>query len=344
MDSSALSGMSLCNINSVLVAEDDPLFRRLLLSKLQAWNYHVVVAEDGDKAWLALQQPDAPSLLLFDWMMPGMDGLELCRRVRQREDGPYPYILLLTANDTKEQIVNGLNAGADDYLTKPVNVDELRARLQVGRRILGLQNALHQKEQELRFAATHDALTNFWNRGALVEFLQRESARAARSQGPFSILMIDVDNFKKINDRYGHLTGDLVLKEVANRLSSVSRCTDWVGRYGGEEFMVIAAGCGGDALPMVSERLRESVGRHPVETPSGPVPVTVSVGALFVDSGAGSEDSDLLMRLADEALYRAKAAGRNRVELAWVGQDGRPLTPVPQSGAAGQLVSISSGR
>jgi two-component system, cell cycle response regulator len=273
-----------------------------------------------------------------------MDGLELCRRVRQREDGPYPYILLLTANDTKEQIIKGLNAGADDYLTKPVNVDELRARLQVGRRILGLQNALNHKEQELRFAATHDALTNFWNRGALVEFLQLESARAARAQGPFSILMIDVDEFKKINDRYGHLTGDLVLKEVANRLNSVSRSTDWVGRYGGEEFMVIAAGCGSDALPMVSERLRESVARHPVETPSGPVTVTVSIGALFVDSGTGSEDSDLLMRLADEALYRAKSAGRNRVEIAWIDQDGSPFSPCPQPSSPGQLISMSSRR
>jgi diguanylate cyclase (GGDEF)-like protein len=344
MDSSALGSINLCNINSVLVAEDDPLFRRLLISKLQAWNYQVVIAEDGDKAWRTLRQPDAPSLLLFDWMMPGMDGLELCRQVRQREDGPYPYILLLTANDTKEQIIKGLEAGADDYLTKPVNVDELRARLQVGRRILGLQNALHQKEQELRFAATHDALTNFWNRGALVEFLEHESARAARSQGAFSILMIDVDEFKTINDRYGHLTGDLVLKEVASRLNSVSRSTDWIGRYGGEEFMVIASGCGIDALPMVSERLRESVARQPVETLSGPIPVTVSIGALFVDSGARSENTDQLMRLADEALYRAKAAGRNCVELAWVDQDGRPATRVPQPGGCGQLVSISSRR
>jgi PleD family two-component response regulator len=164
----------------VLIAEDDVMFRKILQSWLQAWGYKVALAEDGTKAWAILQEENPPELLILDWMMPGIDGTELCRRIRDRQRGAYQYILLVTAKDDKQDLVRGLDAGADDYLTKPFDRSELRARLRVGRRILTLQDDLIRAREELRFQATHDVLTTLWNRGALLELLQRELQRATR--------------------------------------------------------------------------------------------------------------------------------------------------------------------
>jgi two-component system, cell cycle response regulator len=298
----------------VLIAEDDAMFRKILQSWLQGWSYQVTVAEDGTKAWEILQQEGPPELLILDWVMPGVDGTELCRRIRERQRGPYQYILLVTAKDDKQDVVRGLEAGADDYLTKPFDRSELRARLRVGRRILTLQDDLIQAREELRFQATHDVLTGIWNRGALLDLLQRELQRASRTQSSTGLLMLDLDHFKNINDTYGHLTGDVVLKEVANRISRVVRSYDLVGRYGGEEFLIVLPSCDKNQVKNSAERIRTCVADAPILAASSEISVTVSIGGTVANEGVTAGKGPLAA--ADAALYQAKNAGRNRTVVA----------------------------
>src|SRR5579864_2722773 len=183
-------------INTALIAEDDPVFRRILESWFKRWDYRVTAVENGLDAWKILQSEGAPQLAILDWMMPGMDGIELCRRIRSCEQGPYRYVLLLTAKDDKQDVVAGLEAGADDYLTKPFDVDELRARVRAGKRILDLQAALIRAKDDLQFAAAHDALTGLWNRGAIIDLLKREVSRRQRTGDALGVIMADIDYFK----------------------------------------------------------------------------------------------------------------------------------------------------
>ncbi len=299
---------------SVLVAEDDPVFRRVLLRWLNTWSYRVECTDNGRSAWEILQKPEAPALVILDWMMPGMDGIEVCYRIRA-QSAPYRYVLLLTARDSKEDIIAGFEAGADDYLTKPFHAEELHSRIRVGQRILDLQDALLAAQQALRFEARHDRLTNICNRGAIIDCLIAELQRRRRNKEPLGLIMADIDHFKIVNDTYGHLVGDKVLSEVARRLSLVVRGYDRVGRYGGEEFLIVIPGCDPAGLAKLAERLRLAVAGKPIETDAGALPVTVSFGLAFVPLGeefvTNCED---LLRRADEALYAAKRNGRNRVE------------------------------
>jgi two-component system, cell cycle response regulator len=304
------------SLNTVLIAEDDPIFRRILESWFKRWEYRVTAVENGVDAWKVLQREDAPKLVILDWMMPGMDGIELCRRIRRRDQGPYRYVLLLTAKDDKQDVVAGLEAGADDYLTKPFDVDELRARVRAGRRILDLEAALIRAQSALQFEAAHDRLTAIWNRGAILDLMRGEMERSRRSEDSLGIIMADVDFFKKVNDTYGHLVGDTVLQEVGHRLASAVRSYDSVGRYGGEEFLIVVPGCDALNLVVTAERLRHRIADQPIDTAGGPVTVTISLGLAAIQ-GTESKSSDCaeLIHHADEALYVAKARGRNRVEI-----------------------------
>jgi diguanylate cyclase (GGDEF)-like protein len=303
-------------LDSILIAEDDPIFRYLLQSWLQRWNYRVIAVENGLDAWEALQLETAPHLAILDWIMPGLDGVEVCRRIRSQTPGPYRYVLLLTAKDNKQDIVAGLESGADDYLTKPFDVDELRARIRSGKRILELQNALLRAHQAVQFEAAHDPLTGLWNRGAILDLLRSETQRHQRSGQPLGVMMVDLDHFKQINDSLGHLTGDAVLREVARRIKNSIRSYDFIGRYGGEEFLILFPACSPADMVSSAERIRCSVVDPPITTSMGPVSSTLSIGAV---SAVGvSEDSgeyEALLRASDAALYRAKAKGRNRVEM-----------------------------
>jgi two-component system cell cycle response regulator len=311
------SGEPESNLDSVLVAEDDPIFLRILQSWFQKWSYRVTAVKNGVDAWEALQQPTAPPMAVLDWMMPDMDGIEVCRKIRGREHGPYCYVLLLTAKDDREDVVAGLDAGADDYLTKPFDVDELRARVRAGKRILELQAALIRAHDTLQYESAHDALTALWNRGAIIGFLKNEIKRQQRSSQPLGVMMADVDHFKKVNDTYGHLVGDTVLKEVGRRLAEGVRTYDSVGRYGGEEFLVIVPGCKPADLAAGAERLRRSIAEAKFETSAGSLAVTLSIGiASGCDDGESPRGSEQLLRAADTALYAAKAEGRNRVGVA----------------------------
>jgi diguanylate cyclase (GGDEF)-like protein len=304
---------NLIRTDTVLVADDDAISRKMLESCLRNWKMNVTTAKDGLYAWHELQKPDAPSMIVLDWMMPGLSGIELCRRIRARKAPYYPYVLLLTSRDGNDDLVAGLDAGADDYLTKPFNVSELKARLQVGRRILQLQNELLRKEDELRFRASHDHLTGLWNRGAIFGFMEREVERGRRSAEPLGVLLVDIDHFKSVNDRYGHPAGDAVLRELGQRLRHGMRSYDWAGRYGGEEFLIVLSNCDPDNVAACAERLREAVASLPFHTASADLPVTVSIGTA-VTSPEHPFTASQLVGLADEALYRAKDNGRNRVE------------------------------
>ncbi len=303
--------------DTVLIAEDDPIFRRILQSWLQKWNYQVTALDNGVDAWNALQQEGSPQMAILDWMMPGLDGIEVCRRIRSHQQGSYKYVLLLTANESKQDVVVGLEAGADDYLTKPFDVNELRARVRAGKRILKLQGALVKAHTELQFEAAHDHLTGVWNRGAIMDLLQRETQRTVRLGEPLGVMMADLDHFKRINDSFGHQTGDAVLREVTHRMLESVRNYDYVGRYGGEEFLIVLTACATADLVATSERMRAYVSGKPVDTEAGPIPVTISIG-LAAQHATGPEltTGEELVRAADNALYRAKANGRNRVERA----------------------------
>jgi len=297
----------------ILIADDDPTTRRMLEAFLVKWGYEVMVANQGDEAWETLRRSDAPRLAILDWMMPGMDGVQVCREVRKRKGRPYVYILLLTAKGQKRDIVAGLEAGADDYLTKPLYPYELRACLRAGRRIVELQGQLVSAHAALEERALLDPLTGLWNRGAIVDFLQRELARAARERNTVAVAMVDLDHFKAINDTYGYLAGDTVLREVARRLRSAMRTYDAMGRYGGDEFLAVVAGWDAPGAISFAESFRARIDRKAIDTPEGMIPVTLSVG-VAVSSGEANPGG--LIRAADAALYRAKSKGRNRVEMA----------------------------
>jgi len=299
----------------ILLADDDEVSRHILKATLSRWGFDVVTAVDGEQAWQILEGEDTPRLAILDWMMPGMDGVDVCRKVREQLTGPYIYMLLLTSKREKEDIVSGMAAGADDYVSKPFDPQELRMRLKAGERIIDLQEKLLQAQQELHYMATHDNLSGLQNRYAILEALRRELSRARREGREVGIILADIDHFKRINDSLGHLAGDAVLREVAARLRKHVRPYDYVGRYGGEEFLVVLPECPLRATQGAAERMQKAVFQEPVLLAEGPVNVTISLGVTGYAQGE-TDELQALIRAADGALYRAKAAGRNRVMVA----------------------------
>ncbi|MFZ0213701.1 MAG: diguanylate cyclase [Candidatus Acidiferrales bacterium] len=299
----------------VIVAEDEPISRRLLEESLRKWGYQVISVTNGADAWALFGKNESPRLAILDWLMPEMEGVEVCRRVRERSGRPYTYLILLTARNEKQNLLEGLKAGADDYLSKPFDSEELRARLRVGERILQVQDELIATRDALHFQATHDTLTGLATRGATVDFLARELARGSREEKPVGVVAADLDHFKQINDTYGHIAGDLVLQEAGRRMSKCTRSYDCVGRFGGEEFLIIFPSSSEDLAFRQAERIRKSVETAPVQTPDGEIPMTASFG-VAASTGRGANEMAQLLRAADGALYRAKSKGRNRVERA----------------------------
>lgn len=307
----------------VLVAEDDDVTRRVIEVKLNQWSYDSVLCKNGDEAWEVLQRPDAPQLAILDWMMPGLDGAEICRRLRRRTAGnlrlrsttPYTYVIMVTGQVKQSDVIAGLEAGADDYVTKPFNPQELEVRLRAGKRIIELQSALFATQQILSLSASTDSLTDALNHGAIMDVLRHELDRSRREQSSLSVIMGDLDKFKQINDTYQHQGGDAVLKEAVKRMKATVRPYDAVGRYGGEEFLVVLPGCGAEDARVAAERIREAIGSKPVTSSSGPIPVTISLG-YAVRRGRQSATAEALVHAADTALYHAKHMGRNRVEAA----------------------------
>jgi two-component system, cell cycle response regulator len=292
---------------SILLVEDSVIDRHQIAGYLEEWGLDFQAVGHGGEAWERLQKPDAPDLLLLDWMLPGIDGIDLCRKIRNLgTDGKYYYTVMLTAKDRKQDLLAAMAAGADDYLAKPVDPSELKARILVGKRILDLHNSL-------RFAATHDFLTALMNRAEILAGLNRELARSQRTGQPVAIILADIDHFKRINDSLGHAAGDEALKDVARRLKADLRPYDLAGRYGGEEFLLILPTCPLTAATHRAEQVRLSLAKGPVVTPFGTFPLTLSLGVTVCVPDAKIQLEELL-RHADEALYRAKQMGRNRVQ------------------------------
>ena len=299
----------------ILVAEDDAIYRHLLQTLLRRASFLVRTVSNGVDALRIAQADGAPRLLIFDWMMPGLSGIELCRRLRQeRATRLYQYIILLTSKDAKTDTVAGLEAGADDYLTKPVDYQELLARLRAGTRILELEDRLLNAQKEMEYLATHDSLTGLWNRLVWKKLLAAEFERAYRNATSVAVLMIDLDHFKSVNDTYGHSAGDALLNKVGDVLQSLVRAYDHVGRYGGEEFIILAQELSRDAVYDYAERIRSTLAQTAIMHEESPISVTVSIGVAFAEI-LQERSPDVMVRAADRALYRAKARGRNCVYL-----------------------------
>jgi diguanylate cyclase (GGDEF)-like protein len=297
----------------ILVADDNKDTAQTLGYLLAKRGFQPLLVNDGLQALAQLQRPDAPALAALDWKMPGMNGIEVCRQIRKEATAPYPYLILVTGEGTKEQLLEGLTSGADDYLLKPVDPNELYARLVTGKRILDLQEQLLATQRLLRQQATRDSLTGLLNRATILETLDREMVRSRRERRSLTIIMADIDHFKTINDTHGHVVGDRVLRDTAQRLISVLRPYDTTGRYGGEEFLTILAGCGGDRSMGLANRLRCAVEVEPVVSNGRAIPVTLSLGVAVWDGRSSSQE---LVQFADAALYRAKRDGRNRIAMA----------------------------
>ena len=299
----------------ILIADDEAMSRLLLQKTLERAGYEVTAVENGRQAAEQICKMDGPRLALLDWVMPEMDGPAVCREVRKRKERSYVYMVLLTSKEAKEDVVAGLESGADDYLTKPFDGEELKARLRTGLRILELEDRLVEAREEMRFKASHDALTSLWNRGMILELLGRELSRSHREHASTSILLCDLDHFKNVNDTFGHLAGDEVLRETGRRLLSSVRSYDFVGRYGGEEFLVVLNNCDPAFGFARAEEIRKTIAQHQVQTSVGPVSVTMSLGVLLSQEWGFRPVEQLLLE-TDTALYAAKAAGRNCVKVA----------------------------
>jgi two-component system, cell cycle response regulator len=299
----------------ILIAEDDPAFRLILQTILAEWGYQVEVAVNGSEAYQLLVSGNAPKLAILDWKMPGLEGVEVCRKLREERPEHYTYLILLTSQQRDEDLVAGMEAGADDYIIKPFKHNELRVRLRAGRRILELHEELAAARDILRQKATHDSLTGLLNREEVLGILDKELSRFERDGVCFSIIMADIDHFKQINDSFGHVAGDAVLRLTAQKMLSLMRPYDSIGRYGGEEFLIVLPECCGECARAFAERLCSSIASDPADTPDGMVPVTASLGVASCGCG-GTNGSQSLLQAADAALYQAKKGGRNRVEMA----------------------------
>ena len=317
----------------ILLVDDSAVYRKLIGDHLRSWEFDFTVAETGAEAWRVLEQPQAPKLVLLDWVLPDLEGIELCQRIRQvGATGHYVYVILLTSKEGRQNMLDAMHAGVDDYLAKPFDASELKARLLVGKRILNLQDELVAARESMRHAATHDSLTGLLNRGEIFGMLERELERARRERNSLSVILGDIDHFKQVNDTCGHLFGDEALQEMARRLHSRLRVYDGVGRYGGEEFLLVLPSCGQEDALVRANELRETIAATPmliVMNRSMP-PCIMGVA---VSECVGVKELEALLNRADAALYAAKANGRNRVEAS---------DPASGNGSAGQAHKASA--
>ncbi len=310
----------------VLLADSDSERMRQLEGWLTRWGYDVTPSRNGVDAWAKLEAERKPILAILAWRMEGMLGIDVCRRLRLHPDLPTAYVLLLVDARGQEELYDGLNAGADDFLFAPFESIETRARIRTGARIVETEQALKASQDALRIQSTRDAITGSWNHASILEVLQKERDRARRKSGSVGVVLADLDEFRKVNENLGHPVGDEVLREAARRMNSSVRPYDSVGRYGGEEFLIVLPGSDGLGALTVAERIRESFSNRPVLTSAGPVPVTLSLGVAAEGGEAGSDDSALLIA-AGSALARAQKSGRNRTALA--DESGLEIDAVP---------------
>lgn len=297
---------------SILVADDDHITRVMLVAALESWGYEPIVVEDGHAAVQSLVHPNAPQMAILDWSMPSMSGIEVCRQVRLNRPTPYTYIVLLTHRDAQTDRLKGLESGADDFITKPFDPRELQLRLRTGVRILQLQRQLAEAHEASRLEANSDELTGLWNRRSLQPRLENEIINCRDLGRPLSVLMIDVDEFKSINDQAGHSFGDSVLKLVAQTIKACSRGDDFVSRFGGDEFLILLPGADEHTATKAAERIRLNIASAQILAEASSLAVSVSVGVAEVTTASDLTPMKAL-EMADQALYAAKRSGRNQV-------------------------------
>ena len=301
----------------LLLVEDEPVQRLVLERLLQRAGYIVETASDGAAAFVKILNGHF-QILITDWDMPGMDGAALCRRVREANLPSYLYVLLLTGHESTGDVVTGLEAGADDYIRKPADEAELLARLNAGCRVVRLEQSLREANAKIQWLSVTDPLVNTFNRRYLNEHLLDEVERARRYRRPLSLVMADLDHFKRINDERGHQTGDEVLKRFVDLARSSIRPSDWMARYGGEEFVIVLPETMLSGGRAAAEKIRGLCAAAPMQTSTGPLVVTASFGVAELGSKSPSTAAaiDVLLRAADTALYTSKREGRNRVTVA----------------------------
>jgi diguanylate cyclase (GGDEF)-like protein len=292
----------------IVIAEDNATTALFLRRMLEGLGHEVAVTVDGVEAWEAVQNGPVP-LLISDWLMPRMDGLELCRRIRARAEGFYTYVILLTSKDHRKDRLEGLLAGADDFLTKPPDAEELAVRLEVAQRILGVHEKLTRQNEKLAELASIDVLTGAKNRRRFSEDLDLFFKLWSRQQTSLALVMLDVDHFKQYNDTFGHPAGDAVLRTVVDLILKTTREHDVVARYGGEEFAILLPSTSADDAMVLAERIRSRIEQHAWPARS----VTASFGVAI--TGPGTPTSAALVEAADRAVYRSKRSGRNRVSF-----------------------------
>lgn len=299
----------------VLIADDDRVLRLITQKLLESWGLDSVLAADGQEALNMMTESEGqPQLLLTNWEMPRVNGIDLCKEIRQRKSDNPPYIIVITSYSDSNYVVTALNAGANDFISKPTKPAELRARIAVGMRTLELQHRLNIANSIEAHRANHDELTGLQNRSSVLRGLNTEILRTQRTEGPLAIAVCDIDFFKKVNDTYGHIAGDRVLKEFADRLTQAFRPYDIVGRYGGEEFLIVCSSFPEQAAEIL-ERFRQAIADTPFLAEDLSLPITTSIGIRTYE-GEEIETKQVVLSLiadADLALYRAKQRGRNRV-------------------------------
>jgi two-component system chemotaxis response regulator CheY len=302
----------------ILVVDDSRTYRELLTETIREFGHDYETAEDGLQGWERFRSGGA-DVIVSDWMMPGLEGVEFCRRVRQETGRPYTYFILLTALEDKRHLVEAMEAGADDYLNKPFDREDLRARLIAASRVTSLhrrlarqQSELENLNRELHDQARRDPLTGVGNRLRLREDLDALAGRVERYEHRYSIALCDIDEFKRYNDSQGHTAGDTVLRTVAEALVSVSRRGDVVYRFGGEEFLILFPEQELSSAVLAAERMRRQIEALGLPHPASQLAsvVTLSIGVAQLEPG---DTPDTVLHRADEALYRAKETGRNRV-------------------------------
>lgn len=303
----------------VLVVDDDIVSRTVMEKYLSKAGFEVVTATNGSQALDLFDQQFFP-IVLTDWMMPLIDGPQLCRLIREKKTDGYVFIVLITARGSKNDIVSGLESGADDYLTKPIHPAELVARINTGIRILKLEKSLIKANKEIRLLSITDPLTGCYNRGYLNERFPQELSRSQRYSHPLSVILADIDHFKQINDTYGHQAGDEVLKAFTQSLKDqIRKKIDWIVRYGGEEFLIVLPETGCEGSISMAERLRAAVSERPIEVCGTSLNITASFGgacALLNRKQKWDISMEELINQADAQLYRCKNDGRNRVNVA----------------------------
>jgi len=299
---------------NILVVEDDTVTNRILEKNLLDLGFEVFTASDGLRGWEIFCEKKV-HFVITDWMMPEMNGLELIKKIRESDEKVYCYVILLTAKNDKNEIVEGISSGADDYIVKPFDREELAVRVRAGQRIAELQEKLFKANEELKKLSVTDPLTGLYNRRALSQYLKQHQSDPNFANIPCTFIMVDIDHFKNINDMHGHDAGDLVLAKIAGMIKKISNGYDMISRIGGEEFFIVLPGVDSEHAETISEQVRKEIEETPVIlSDETRISTTCSLGVFCVQP-LGHLEGERCMKMADQALYESKNSGRNRVTI-----------------------------